>query len=345
MIKIRALRSKELRQVLSLLDAQAQSVPENLAKLRHFYIPIHWFSQLLPPHWQFVPAMYVAAARDQVLGLIGLSQDGEKASRWLIDEIIIDPEVSTYDIGTQLVNFVINRYGAGGVQTFLARVLNDDTQTLGLLKSCGFRHCARVHVFHHERPVDIPGLNNSSKHFLPKGFRQACREDAEKLQLLYSEAIPAETRLSMEKPRADFSMSFSKMCKERMNGVIKKRWVVEDVARDLLVSSLELTTQNYKDFTLSLMVSPGWQEQFEDLLHFGLSQALTTTKSAQVSLEVFDFHKEQVALLEKLGFTRHNVAEILVKDYWIPLQDKPDKRRSPLLIFEGGKASPAVNQV
>ena len=66
--------------------------------------------------------------RDQVLGLIWLSRDGARNNRWKIDQVIVDPMASTYDVGTQLVNYVINRYGGAGVQTSTGEVFDFDPE-------------------------------------------------------------------------------------------------------------------------------------------------------------------------------------------------------------------------
>jgi ribosomal protein S18 acetylase RimI-like enzyme len=170
MIKIRALRPSELKQVLSLLNRYTDRESEYsvLQKMQQLYIPMHRVSQLLPLNLQFLPAIFVAAAENKVLGLIWLSRDGQHSRRWKIDHLILDPDSFSYDVGTQLVNYVINRYGGEGVQTFLAYVDQYYNTGLGLLKSCGFRRCGRLHYFSHQNPgtlklepISLEGLRES----------------------------------------------------------------------------------------------------------------------------------------------------------------------------------------
>ncbi len=348
MIKIQTIRAQAMRQVLNLLNAYCHepSAYTALKNLRLFYLPIHVVSQLLPPQWQFVPAIYVAASRDRVLGLIRLSQDGARKTRWQIEEVIIDPEASSYDVGTQLVNYVINRYGGGGVQTFIARVFSglDTTQdvALGLFKSCGFRHCSRIHYFTHQRPGDLFRHPEAQTAAIPKGLRPAFVDDAAKLLALHTDMLPAETRHSLEKSKADFDLGLGRSVRDRLNGQLHKQWVVEDVARDVLTGSVEFTTHNFQDFTLSVMIHSGWTELYEDLLRFGLQQILLNTAAAKVHLETYDFTKTEIPVLNTMGFQQIDTAEVLVKDYWIPLEDKRDKLSSPMLLFTN-KTTPAVN--
>jgi ribosomal protein S18 acetylase RimI-like enzyme len=339
MIKIRALRPSELKQVLALLGRYTEQESEYsvLQKMQQLYIPMHRLSQLLPLNLQFMPAIFVAVSRDKVLGLIWLSRDGEQPRRWKIDHLILDPETFSYDVGTQLVNYVINRYGGDGVQTFLAYVDQYYNTGLGLLKSCGFRRCCRVHYFTHQNPSSLK-LEPISL----DGIRESCNGDSAKLKVLYNNMLPPEARVSLEKGWRDFYRPPFRVASEKMKGLFFKRWVVEDVARDHLVAAVDITTGDYQDFYLNIMVSPGWEDSYRDVLTYALQQVLLITGGARVHLECFEFCKRGIEVLERLGFHRDSIAEVLVKDYWIPIEDKGSRLQSPILLFSG-KTSPAVN--
>ena len=148
MIKIRALGTKELKQVLTLLKQYGHEELEYsvLRRLRQLYVPLHVLSQLLPPQWQFMPGIYVAVARDDVMGLVWLTQDGHRNNRWSIDELIIDPDQSTYDIGTQL---------AEAYRPFWLMSINHKIRHWGCLSHVDFgapRACT---------PTDTPHQENS----------------------------------------------------------------------------------------------------------------------------------------------------------------------------------------
>lgn len=339
MIKIRAMGVRELKQVLNLLERFTDEDFEYrvLENFRQLYAPLQRFSQMLPPQWQFIPAIYVAVSNQKVLGLIWLSRDGHKASRWKIEQLIIDPDEFSYDVGTQLINYVVNRYGAEGVQTFLAFVHNQYEQALGLLKSCGFRHVSRLHVFAYENLSSW-----ASEEMTISSLREAGGSDRHKLKVLHDETLPIEKRIPLEKHPRDFTPSCLQSISDRLKGIFHKRWVVEDRAHDLFIGSLEITTENYKDFQLSILVSPGWQDGFEDLLRYGIQHVMQHTENARILIQVYEFQSEFLDTLKELGFNRVYEAELLVKDYWVPLEDKPEKRSSPILLF-AGKPSTAWN--
>jgi len=148
--------------------------------------------------------------------------------------------------------------------------------------------------------------------------------------------------VSLEKHWQDFRRTIGQCTTGHLKGVLFKRWVLDDVARDVLVASASISTCDYKEFYLSLIVSPGYEEQYGEFLAFAIQQIRQNTSSPIVYLDLFDFSRRAVDLAERLGFSRISTAAVLVKDYWIPIEDKGAKIHSPILLFSG-KTTPATN--
>jgi GNAT superfamily N-acetyltransferase len=339
MIKIRALRPGELRQVLTLLNRYSDRESEYslLQKMQQLYIPMHRLSQLLPLTLQFMPAIFVAVSHNKVLGMIWLSRDGRHSRRWKIDHLILDPDSFSYDVGPQLINYVTNRYGGDGVQTFLAYVDQHYGTGLGLLKSCGFRRCARQHYFVHRNPSNLK-LSPMSL----EGLREATNDDCGKIASLYNETLTVEARVCLEKKWQDFYVPLPFRLFKKGQGVFSKRWVVQDMARDCLIASVEVITHDYKAFTISVIASQGWESAYEDMVTYAAQQVLLTTSGATLYVECYEFCKKGLESLERFGFQRLGIAEVLVKDYWIPIEDKGNRLQSPILLFSG-RTTPAIN--
>ncbi len=56
----------------------------------------------------------------KLLGLISLVPDGNQKTRWKINRLILNPDA--YDAGKQLIDYVVNKYGGAGVETFLTTI-------------------------------------------------------------------------------------------------------------------------------------------------------------------------------------------------------------------------------
>lgn len=341
MAKIRSLGNKELKQVLSLLErfsGDEFNYPV-LERFQTLYMPFHLINHFLPLGCKFLPDIYVATAEDRVLGLVWLSRDGHRQDRWKIDQVIIDPDYyAAYDVGRQLMYYVINKFGAMGVETFLAYVDPHYTEGLALLKECGFRHCTKMHTFHLESvdeaiktmPLSIQGL------------REARRSDARKLQELYSETLSPEVRISLRKSPQDLYPHPLEKFKRQCQGEFFKRWVIGHNQQDYLYGSVSIATWDYRNFDVSVLVSPAWEQGTEDLIRFAIQQISKSTSSPRISLNSYEFQKSKTQALQNLGFTRSGTTEILVKDYWTPVKDKSLRAKSPVILFANrGRTSPA----
>jgi GNAT superfamily N-acetyltransferase len=339
MIKIRALRTSELKQVLSLLHrySDRESEYSALQKMQQLYIPVHRLSLLMPLKLQFMPAIFIAAAENKVLGLIWLSPDGRHYRRWKIEHLVLDPDSFSYDVGTQLVNYVINRYGGEGVQTFLAYVDQYHSTGVALLKACGFRRCGRMHYFSHHNPGTL-----KLQPIALEGLRESTNNDCGRMATIYNDALPVEARVCLEKNGRDFYRSLSKRLLEKAKGIFFKRWVVQDMARDCLTAAIEISTADYQDFYITVFTAPGWEPSYQDVLTYAVQQVLLITGNGNIYVDCFEFNKHGIDVLEQLGFHRNSIAEVLVKDYWIPIEDKGDRLQSPLLLFSG-RPTPAIN--
>lgn len=341
MAKIRSLGNKELKQVLSLLE-RFSGDEFNYPVLEHFqtlYMPLRLINQLLPLKFRFLPAIYVATDSDKVLGLVWLSRDGYRQDRWKVEQIIINPEyASAYDVGKQLMEYVINKYGAMGVETFLAYVDPHYTEGLGLLKECGFRHCTKVHTYQLEK---ISEELKERKIYI-RGLREARSTDAQTLKELYTETLMPEVRISLQKSAADLTPPLMDMVARRIKGEFFKRWVISTESQEHFYGSIAISTWDYRQFDISILISPAWESETEDLIVFAVQQVAKCTSHPKILVHSYDFHKTKKEVLTQLGFERVWTTEVLVKDYWTPVKDKALQSKNPVLLFaKGGKTSPA----
>lgn len=331
-------KPKTFQFTLGLLSGQSSYIRELwLMKLLHIlYAPFHWLNCHLPPKFQILPGCYLATAGQEVLGLIRLDKDGKKKNRWRIEQVMIDAHASTYDIGSQLVQYAISRYGAGGIQTFAAYIDQYQTDVQGLLKSCGFRHLTRRFTYTHDNPTHL--LKDDIN---IKGLREVTCQDAPKLNRLYSECLPPEIRLSLEKTTADFTTPPQQWLSNKIQGIFKKSWGVEDPAHGFLISAIEVVTQDFKTFQLNVFTNPGYPDLYQDCIYFGIQHILNSTQTPNIEIITHQFNKGHVKWLEATDFSLCHTEEVLVKDYWIPLEDKK-KMEGGLVLFPE-KTSPVTN--
>ncbi len=108
-----------------------------------------------------------------------------------------------------------------------------------------------------------------------------------------------------------------------------------DGVHDLLLGAVSIQTENHRDFYVEVIISPAWEAGYEDLVTDGIQRVLHHTDNSRIHHRVYDFKKDQLEVIEKFGFTRSHEAQLLVKDYWIPLGEQPHRQASPILLFAG----------
>jgi hypothetical protein len=298
-----------------------------------------WTSRCLAVHDRRNTLYYVAVDADKVLGLIGLSQDGFDNRRWWLSPIVIDPSESTYDIGSQLVQYIVNLYGGEGVQSFVAPALADDSPTQGLLKAAGFRSCTRLWQY------QLPSLAQAAEYLdnAPKStirLIEARSHHNYAISQVYNDALPPTVRISLGRSPKDFAIPLAHKLTQQLKGHFAKGWVWHDAARDTVYGYVSLTSTNFMDYTLLVVTSPGRTDGYDALVRFGLTQIRQSSQSARVVVSVLDGQEELQHALDAAGFQATMPRHLLVKDYWVPLSPAAKILQNPLLLLEG-QTSPA----
>lgn len=349
MVTIKPIGRRDLKHIVSMLESDLPEQPSLLMpfldSLRRMIVPIYQLNEWLPLPLKALPGIYVAMGGSTVLGAISLSRDGHSIERWRVENVLINPNVSVAtDVGQQLVEYALNRYGAQGVETFLAQVDLHDNTGLALFKASGFRHCAQRHSYQlslgKNPDIVIPSIGIGSIDQL----REAIRSDGVKLKELYAETLPPEVRTSLRKKAQDLMNPWYQTLWEHgfWAHPYHRHWVVGSRYKDYLMGSLSIETQDYTHFNATLFCSPGWDDGLTLLAQLTLAHIAQHNKEAVITVPCFEFHKAKMAVLESLGFERIETTEILVRDYWQLSQTPLSALKNPLLLFsDKGKPSPA----
>ncbi|MGD9581176.1 MAG: hypothetical protein AB7V50_07370, partial [Vampirovibrionia bacterium] len=110
---------------------------------------------ILPLNWKFLQEVYVAIEANKVIGLVGLVPDCRSSLRWRINQLLLKPH--SYDVGKILLDYVASKYGAEGVEIFLAEVDSLDNEALDLFKNaCSYRKCTVNNTYKYKLSGKIP---------------------------------------------------------------------------------------------------------------------------------------------------------------------------------------------
>ena len=95
----------------------------------------------VPLKYRFLPETFLYLENDEIIGLITVVPT--RGNPYKINIIRLIFKQNDYEVGKQLLEFVISRFGARGATTFYAAVDLSHEELINLfINSCGFRQCS-----------------------------------------------------------------------------------------------------------------------------------------------------------------------------------------------------------
>lgn len=311
--------------------------PDNSKKVKGGLLRI--FHSFLPLSWRFLQDSYVAKDNKDIIGVIGLLPDSRSKLRWKINQLLLKP--NSYEVGKLLIDFIVNKYGAEGVETFITEVDSNDSDALDLFKNAsGFRKCTvnTSYLF------DL--TKNISENSKLNEVRKVSIADSAKLHDLYLECLTPLAKISLEKTNNDFTFNFLNTLKDRLNNVASDSWIMENPEKNSAIAFATMATRDYQTFYINIITSLPYTDYFMDILNYIIKHTGCKNKEASVIItlsEAFQGHNKYAEILKKLELPVVQTNQILVKDYWRPLKERKPAA-SPIIMFPEG-TSPACNSL
>ena len=340
-INIRPVKYADSRQIKLFLEEVNVAVdstfnPENIPDFHSGLVSK--FHSLLPLHWKFLQESYIALENKEVMGIVTLIPDCKSRLRWKINQILLKP--NSYYAGKLLIDFIVNKYGAEGVETLLSEVDSTDIDALDLFKNaCGFRQCTVNNIYVN----NLEG--NLSENMDINGLRRTSLSDARSLYDLYLECLTPQAKMSLDKSVSDFSFNFIDTLKNRYNGFDSYNWVLDHPDNDSLIVYANIKTRDNKVFSINIITSLPHSDLFYDVLNYLIRFAGLKNSHATVLInvcEAIQSSRKYMELLKQMQLAPVQTNYILVKDYWRPIKERKPVA-APIAIFADGGTSPACN--
>ncbi|MFA6989274.1 MAG: GNAT family N-acetyltransferase [Candidatus Gastranaerophilaceae bacterium] len=298
--------------------------------LKNFF-PVNFIHNFLPVNLKFLEETYVAVEEGQIIGTISLEVDGSDKTRWKINSLMLK-ENSIY-LAKQLVDFVVNKYGAVGIEVFLAIVNETDSEVISLFKeACGFRTCAGIQIRKNENPISISFSYN------PDNFRNYKENDLDELVEINTRNLFTQFRPTLLKSKADFKRAY---LLSGNNNVLKILTI-----NDKIAGYFKIFTTNETDFWLDAVVSEPYIQYYPDILGYARDFILEKNKNTVLYVYAKKYRQTCLKFIEVLDsgqFATISTNHVLVKDYWKPLKINNDVEEKAFRFFKD-MSSPACFQ-
>ncbi len=334
MAKIRGLALPDipkLKKMISMIS-NMNSADAGFGYKSYVPFPLNLINRLLPLSCKFAPDSYIAIEDDKICGLVTLKAQEKNPQSWRITKLFLDE--NGYDVGRQLVSFVIARYGAMGANTFSVKVDENHEELLELFsKGCGFRVCASEQLW---KMTEFK-VGSSS---LDKGFFRPFKDaDSKAAASIHNDLIFPHFRYSLaKKPEEYENIIFSGLHKTSYF-----KYVIEDGSEHAIKGYFCIQTDDNENFTLDVDLVSAFDGYLEDVINFSISQIMMRRKKFNLYF-LNKKYQTNGAKTEKFlsenGFKNVKNQIILVKDYYKRIAE--DERYSkPAIAFSEITRKPA----
>ena len=289
----------------------------------------HW---MLPVPMKFLPEAYCAIEGSDISGVVTLKPNKGNWRKWKITKLILN-ENSQQD-GCQLVDYVVSRYGASGVNTFIVNVETSQQEVLELFsKGCGFKFCSFEQLWQLKKIV----LSKvQMKDYAIRPFKYS---DAQAVCELYNMSIHPQYRNSLCKSKQEFHDSFFQGL-QRMSSY---KYVVENRNTKVISGYIVIKTEDNHNFLLELTLSDIHNEDFNEIIGFAVAKISKRVRNFTLTVLNKKYKQNSNQFEEYLRNNDYELKQsqsVLVKDYFKRIQEE---KFSPAIVFNNIKGKTVYN--
>ena len=292
------------------------------AILTEAFYSIH---SVLPLKYMFLPESYILLENNEILGLISVSPTSGNPYKINITRLIFKQNM--YDIGKQLVEFVIARYGAKGAVSFRVLVDQSHDELLDLFSNgCGFRHCS------YENLWKLDNFKPLSEDIA--AFRYSQNSDAKYIARLYNSELKNLYKPSLERIKTEYFEPFF----AGFSNFYKNRYVLEEPSKHKIIAYLSITTSDNYNFIIDMSLNDAFSISYDEVINFALSQIRTRKSNFCAFLkhrQYTNYADDMEKYLHERNLNCIQTQCVLVKDFYKQIKQE----EKALQLFQFGEVS------
>ena len=285
----------------------------------------HSIHSVLPLQYKFLPESYILLENNEILGLITTVPTNGNPYKINITRLIFKQNM--YDIGKQLVEFVIAKYGAKGAISFRVLVDQSHDELISLfMEGCGFRHCS------YENLWKLDNFKPKNEEILP--FRACQNSDSKQIAKLYNAELKNLYKPSLERTKTEYQEPFF----AGLTKFYKNRYVLEEPNTNKIIAYLSITTNDNFNFIIDMSLNDAFGISYEGILNYALGEIRIRKSKFCAFLKHRQYTNYADDMEKYLHERKLNCIQtqcVLVKDFYKQVK-QPEKS---LQIFQFGEVS------
>ena len=278
---------------------------------------------LLPLRFNFFPESFVLTDKNKILGLITVAPTSGNPYKINITRLVFAQNM--YDVGRQLVEFIIAKFGAKGAVAFSVMINENDDELMNLfINGCGFRQCS----------VEVLWRFDKSKidtNTIKINFRKAQNNDSKQIAALFNGELKSVYKPSLLRKKNEFKEPFF----EGFSKFYKTRYVLEEPSDNRIIAYISITTSDNRNFILDICANDGYSIDYSYIMNFAVNDIRKYKSDFSIFVKQKKYSKNSENLekfLQAQNASPIQTQHVLIKDYY-----KSVKQESFVQVFSLGE--------
>jgi len=291
-----------------------------LNKDNNFSFPFNLLLNFSPIKPDFLPNYYILKENKEIQGLISVSETYGNNSRLNINQLGFNQ--NNFDIGKQLIEYVLAKYAAKGVSSFIVKIDESNLDLLNLFSTqCGFRNCS------YEKYWEINKKNYNNTNLYK--YRSFHNSEASIVSELFNDKIITHFKPSLQKSINEFKDTL-------LQGLITKqtfKYIAEDSSANMICYINISTTDNHT-FLADIIYPDYYEVDLDEVFRFINKTISKRTKNYKLFTHSFGylFNNEKLEnYLYEQNNTPISTKIILSKDFYKMIKS-PTKKDAFIIL-------------
>lgn len=276
MAKIKKINYFDILHVKKLISVVCSDNVMSYRRLLLLSVPITAIQNFLyNPYLRRLPETYVISDNQNNLkGIISVKAQHGNPYKWQIKRLFLGK--NTHEEGKQLVDYIIAKFGARGVDTFYVSVNDTQNDLIDLfINGCGFRYCSTESLW------SVSNNNFMLNEFDEKGFKLFKNSDAQRVAELFNDNLITLYKSSLQKNKEEF---YETLCRG-FDSEISYKYIFEDDKNKPVKAFIEIKTQDNKNYFIDIIVSPQYFDYFPQIFSFAVKKIRKRNKNIRLYIK------------------------------------------------------------
>lgn len=273
-----------------------------------------YIQQILPLKFKVLPESYVLEENKELHGVITVMPEKGNPYKLTITRLMF--EKNYYEVGKQLIDYTISKYGAKGADTFIVLIDDSYDELLKLFTTaCGFRQCGSEILY--RVPQKAHRINRDERII----FRPFKPSDMQTVCDMYNCSVINHFRPSLLKHKNEFK----DVLFYGLSNHYEFKYLMEDVKLKKALAYFSITTFDNINYILDIIVQDGYEIDYSLIFGFINREIRRRKKDFTIFVKIKKYMNNNDKLEEYIKKKESSPIKnqvLLVKDFYKLVKEK-----------------------